>query len=473
MSPFRSILKLSIGDFVAKAAYFLSFVYVAQRLGVAGYGVLEFAIAIRTYLLLLADAGLELWAMREAAKGVDVRTLAARVIPARLVLAAIALSSTALLLFIPGAEGLRTILPLLTLPVLVQAFNLKWAFLGQERMMRVATGLVVAQLAFAACVFALVHGPADLMLMPVAFLVSELVIAGLFWRHFVRQHGVPIPFRLGNLRSMMRPALTMGATQCLGLVNYNVDSILIGVMLGASPVGWYAAAYKPVTAILAAPVTYFMGLFPVLSRYQGDPQKLRAILIRSLRFSAIFAIPVGVGGMLLAEPVILLLFGESYRAAVPPLQILSWSAALITLRGTFRHALNAAGRQRNDLNCAIAAAAINVGLNLVLIPLYGIVGAAAATLVCDICWLLLAVVFFSKHIMTLPLLAAVWRPLLAGAGMAACLIGGTLLPWMWRAAISVAAYLTILIASGEPELKLALSRQAWRPQLWRAAGGTS
>jgi O-antigen/teichoic acid export membrane protein len=253
-------------------------------------------------------------------------------------------------------------------------------------------------------------------------------------------------------------------------VNYNVDSILIGVMLGAAPVGWYAAAYKPVTAILAAPVTYFMGLFPVLSRYQGEPEKLRAILTRSLRFSAIFAIPVGVGGTLLAEPVIGLLFGESYRAAVVPLQLLSWSAALITLRGTFRHALNAAGRQRNDLSCAVAAAVINVGLNLVLIPMYGIVGAAAATLVCDICWLLLAVYFFSKHIMILPVLEALWRPVLAGLGMAACLIAGSSLPWVWKTAIAGAAYLTILIASGEPELKLALT---WRTQVPRPAGGTN
>jgi O-antigen/teichoic acid export membrane protein len=71
MNPFRNILTLSIGDFIAKAAYFLSFVYMAQKLGVANYGVLEFAIAVRTYLLLLADAGLDLWAVREAAKGVD------------------------------------------------------------------------------------------------------------------------------------------------------------------------------------------------------------------------------------------------------------------------------------------------------------------------------------------------------------------------------------------------------------------
>src|SRR6185369_1456004 len=100
---------------------------------------LEFALAIRTYLVLLADAGLELWAIREAAKGLSITSLASRVIPARLVLAVIALSSTAL---VAGNPQLRLVLFLLTLTVLIQAFNLKWALMGQERMSHVAIGLM-------------------------------------------------------------------------------------------------------------------------------------------------------------------------------------------------------------------------------------------------------------------------------------------------------------------------------------------
>ena len=297
MSPFRNILKLSIGDFAAKAAYFLAFVYMAQKLGVERYGVLEFALAVRTYLLLLADAGLELWAIREAAKGEDPLRLTSRVIPGRLALAVFALLVTGVLALTPGNPHFRRVLPLLTLTVLIQAFNLKWVFMGRERMTRVAIGLVASQLVFAACAVMLVHQPSDLILVPLAFLASELVIAVYFWRLFVRTYGRPV---LGpdwsSLRSMARPVLTLGAAQCLGLMNYNVDSILIGVMLGPGPVGWYAAAYKPITAALTVVVTYYQGLFPALSRsYHEDREKFRAILLRSLRFTAMFAIPLGVG----------------------------------------------------------------------------------------------------------------------------------------------------------------------------------
>jgi O-antigen/teichoic acid export membrane protein len=460
MSPFRNVLKLSVGDFMAKAAYFLAFVYMAQKLGVSGYGVLEFALAIRTYLLLLADAGLELWAIREAAKGVDVSMLVARILPARLVLAVFALLATGIVMLAPVEPRLRQLLPLLTLSVLVQALNLKWVFMGQERMARVALGLIVSQLVFAGCAVLLVHQPSDLILVPIAFLAAEVVMAAYFWRLFVKRHGWPrlVPDWRG-IRSMMQPVLTLGASQCLGLMSYNVDSILIGVLLGAGPVGLYAAAYKPVTAVLAAPVTYYQGLFPALSRsYKEDREKFRMVLLRSLRFTTIFAIPIGVGGTLLADPLIRLLFGPTYLAGVPALQLLSWSAVLVTLRGNFRHTLNAVGKQRLDLTCAAAAAALNIALNLALIPRFGITGAAAATLGSEIGWFALARYLFSRNVIAMPLLPAMWRPALAGAAMAACLVGDGWAPWTIRAAVALSVYGLTLVLTGEPEVKSALSK---------------
>src|ERR1041384_4273178 len=101
------------------------------------------------------------------------------------------------------------------------------------------------------------------MLVPIAFVASELAMAAYFWHLFVRLHGLPKLFpSWSGIGSIARPVLTLGASQCLGLISYNVDSILIGVMLGPGAVGWYAAAYKPITAVLAAPVTYYQGLLP-------------------------------------------------------------------------------------------------------------------------------------------------------------------------------------------------------------------
>lgn len=471
MSPFRNILKLSIGDFASKAAYFLAFVYMAQRLGVAHYGVLEFAIAVRTYLLLLADAGLEVWATCEAAKGVNVRNLAAQVIPARLFLAIIAIAATGILQLLPGDPHLRRVLPLLTLTVLAQVFNLKWALMGKEQMARVAVGLIASQLVFAGCVVLLVHSPADLFRVPIAFISSEAVLAAYFGWRFTRIYGWPHVIPDGKrIRSMIQPVLTLGASQCLGLMSYNVDLIIVGIFLGPGAAGWYAAAYKPVTAVLAFPITYYQGLFPALSRsYQEGADKFRTILLRSLSFTMVMAIPIGVGGTFLAAPLIDLLFGPTYARSVFPLQLLSWSAVLVTLRGNFRHTLNAVGKQRLDLKCAAAAAALNVAGNLVLIPLYNINGAAMATVISEAFWFVYARYLFGRYVMPLPLLRVAWRPALAGVAMAACLIFGGPIQWMVRAVLSLGCYAAVLIVLQEPELKLAYLRQRRPPQMALAA----
>src|SRR5262245_64309357 len=71
VNPFRSILRLSIGDLLAKIFSFLAFVYLARVLGVEDYGTLEFARALLVYVLVFGDLGLEFWATRQAARGAD------------------------------------------------------------------------------------------------------------------------------------------------------------------------------------------------------------------------------------------------------------------------------------------------------------------------------------------------------------------------------------------------------------------
>jgi O-antigen/teichoic acid export membrane protein len=444
-----------VGDFIAKAAYFSAFVYMAQKLGLANYGVLEFAVAIRMYLLLVADSGLELWAVREAAKGVNVHRLVASVAPCRLILAALAfLSVNGILAVIPENPNLRRILPLLGLTVFFQAFNLKWIFLGQERMLGVALGLVASQLVFAGIIFSFVSGPEDLIWVPVAFLVSEFVIVVYFWRLFIKQHGPPrMEFHFHEFRKMLSSAPTLGASHALALMNYNFDSIMVGIMLGPGPVGWYAAAYKPVTACLALPVSYFLGLFPNLSRnYAQNRKKFQSVLVRSLRLTTVVALPLGVSGTFLAEPVITFLFGTNYERSVPALQLLSWSAVLVTLRGNFRQGLNAAGKQKLDLACSSSAVLLNVILNVLLIPHYSIYGADAATVASEVLWFGLSSYFFSRHVMPLNLAAVLWRGILAASAMAITFMLTGDLFWMAQAAIASIVYIGVLVITGEPEI---------------------
>jgi O-antigen/teichoic acid export membrane protein len=454
-SPFRNIFRLSVGDAAAKTLNFLAFVWLARVLGVSPYGVLEFANSLLVYFLLMGDAGLEIWATREAARTDDLRRLAGRILPLRLLLAVLAFAILLLALpTLPAYPQVRMVLALFGLSLFAQAANLKWAFLGKEEMARVAWGLVVAQIVFALLVFGLVRSPAGLVAIPLFRLASDAALAVYFAVVFVRAHGSPAVWVMRGAGEILRPALTIGIAQALGLLNYNFDSILLGFLTTAQTVGWYSAAYKPVTMALALPLTYFTGLFPALSRAHGESaEALRALVERSLRLCSLYAVPLALGGSLLAAPIIALLFGPAYAESARVLPLLIWSAVFVVMRGSYRHALTAAGHQAVDLRCAMVSTTLNVGLNLLLIPRYGMIGAATATIVGDFAWFVLAWWLFQRKVMPLPLLPALARPLAAGAAMAAVLWFAQPLFWMARGAAALALYGIVLLLLGEPELR--------------------
>ena len=451
VNPFRRILQLSAGDFVAKALNFFTFVYLARTLGVAPFGVLEFARSIVTYALLVSDGGLELWATREVARGRPAPALVARVVAGRAVLAAGAFGSLlAIGTTLPPDPMLRSVLGLYGLALFSQALSLKWAFIGQERMTRVATGLLVAQVTFAAAVFAVVRRPEHLVWVPVAQVAGDLAMAWYFWHRFTREYGRPsLAASPRETWDALKPAAVLGASQMLGLLSFNFDAILLGFLAGSTAVGVYSAAYRPVTVVLAIPVTYFIWLFPALARaFASDARAAGALVARSLRLAAIVAPQIGVGGAFLAGPIIQFLFGPAYVASAPVLQILAWSASLVILRGTYRQAFTAAGRQRLDLACAGTATGVNVVLNVALIPTWGVLGAALATVSSELLWLTLAAFFFARRVAPLPLVAALGPPVVAAAAMAGCLALSRAVAWPLRAALGLGVYGAALALMG-------------------------
>jgi O-antigen/teichoic acid export membrane protein len=454
--PFLNIVRLCAGDLPAKALNFFAFVYLARVLGVANYGVLEFAVSILTYFQLFADGGLELWGTREAAQGRDMRELAARIVPLRFLLALGSFCALLILLpAFPDYPALKTTVALYGLTLLAQAVDLKWVFMGREKMSYVAVGLVVGQVAFAAAVFGSVRSPAMIVWVPVLRLAADLAMAAYFFRLFRAEHGgLRLSFTLSGTGSVLRAALPMGTALGLGLMMYNIDTVLLGFLMAPIMVGWYSAAYKPVTVALAVPVTYFRGLFPALSRAHTESREgFREIVDRSLRLTSAFAVPIGVGGTFLAEPIINLLFGPDYANSVRALQVLSWSAVFVVLRGTYRQALNATGKSRLDLRCAGAAAALNLGLNLLLIPRYGIIGAAAATLVSEILWLTMAAYCFYHYVTPVSLLPRLLHPVVAGAVMGSCFLLTPTLFWATRAFLGGLVYFGVILLLSRVEVQ--------------------
>ena len=98
----------------------------------------------------------------------------------------------------------------------------------------------------------------------------------------------------------------------------------------------------------------------------------------------LIAVPIGVGTVLIANKVIIIIYGDQFIGAIITLQILIWSCVLIFARGPFERLLESTNQQLSVTKIYILGAIFNVILNLIFIPQYSYIGAGIITVLTDI-----------------------------------------------------------------------------------------
>lgn len=178
-------------------------------------------------------------------------------------------------------------------------------------------------------------------------------------------------------------ALRLGPGMLVGVLCLKLDSLVVAALLPTADLGRYGAAYQPIEYLLLASAIVINVLFTVLARAWavGDRVAFRRIYARGtdVLLAVTLAVPVVlVGG---APWVVELAFGPSYAASAQPLRWLSVALVLMTINAWQSVVLLATGFQRITLAYNLAALAVSVPVDVILIRSTGIDGAAVAALV--------------------------------------------------------------------------------------------
>jgi O-antigen/teichoic acid export membrane protein len=236
---------------------------------------------------------------------------------------------------------------------------------------------------------------------------------------------------------IIKEALPLGSAVIVIAVYSRIDILLLKAFTDSESVGYYGFAYRAVD--LAAPLSLmFVGsVFPLLSSHHAadDRDAFKSLFQRSQDFLTVLGITMLTLMILFARPLVDLVGGDKYGPSVMSLRILAMAFGLIWLSNLMDHSLIAVGRQKVLLWNAGLGLAVNVGANLVLIPLYGREGAAASTVLTEIAVLVPAVVVLSGYIGGIPSFWVAWR-LLPVALVAGTVVYFLNLPWFTEAAIS-------------------------------------
>ena len=201
---------------------------------------------------------------------------------------------------------------------------------------------------------------------------------------YVAQGGRPRRWRYhGALaRSLLTVSWPLILSGVFAAINLRVDQLMLGILDGPEAVGTYAAAARLSEVWYFVPTAIAASVFPAMVRAHtaGGPAYL-AWMGRLYDLLIALALPIAIGVTILSGPVIALLYGPAYAASAPILAVHIWAGPFVFMAAALSRWLIAEDRLVFSMIRHGTGAAVNVGLNLILIPRFGGLGAAYATLI--------------------------------------------------------------------------------------------
>jgi O-antigen/teichoic acid export membrane protein len=227
-------------------------------------------------------------------------------------------------------------------------------------------------------VLALVTDLHDTTIVPLLYGATELAAASCVLVAVTRRFGPVRPrIDVGAWRRALRAGRPILANNVARTAVYSFDIMLAAVLLGREAVGFYSAAYRPVMFAVSALAIFYVSFLASYSAAQTT--EAEQLFRRSVLVAAALAVPAAAMVSVGAGPAVDVLFGNEYEPAAGVLAILIWSVPVLGISGAYAGALIAADRQDRLMRNNVIGAVANVLLNLLVLPIAGIQGAAAVT----------------------------------------------------------------------------------------------
>lgn len=368
---------------------FITTPYLSRVLKPAGIGTYSYTYSIVSYFILLASLGVADYAQREIAYQQDSPHLQSRtfyeVNLIRFLLVGISLVTYYFV--VSHFSGDHLIYWYQALNIIAVMFDISWFFQGLEEFGKIVFRNFIIKLASIILIFALIHQPSDLNKY-VALLGMMNVVSGLSIWLYLPKYLVHVPRReihpFRNFSTILQMFLPQIAIQIYTVL----DKTMIGVITG-SPLenGYYEQAEKVVKMSLTVVTSLGTVMLPRIAYAYAhkDYETIKSNMMRSYRFVWFLTLPMFFGFIAVSSNFVPWFFGPGYEKVIPLMQILSGLVIAIGLSNVTGIQYLVPTGQQNKLTLSVVCGAVtNFALNALMIPRYGAIGAAVASLIAEI-----------------------------------------------------------------------------------------
>ncbi len=426
-----------------------------------GIGTYSYVNSIATYFSLFAALGLSSYGTREASR---VRDNPRKTSKLFWELSIIRLASTLLcmglylgMILVTGSD-MRLYLAA-GLVILTVGVDCTWFFQAMENFKILMMRNFVVKFISVACIFLFVNGPEDLTLYFIiqggGMLISNLVLYAQLFNMLV-----PIPPRKMRFGHHIRETLVYFIPTIATSVYTLLDRTMIGLITkDMAANGYYEQAHKIVNMLMTV-ITSLNVVVGVRTSYlfgKNKKKEIRQHIYRTFRFVYMLAFPLTVGLMACAADFVPWFYGDGYEPTIP---LMVAFAPLLFIIGTSNVLgslyLTPSGQRARSNRAIIIGAVCNFLLNLILIPLFGVYGAVAASLAGEIVISALYMSFSARFVSIAKVLGIALRYLLLSVGMfiPTYFVGHAHESTVWttllQVAVGMVTYAVLLIATRDP-----------------------
>ena len=366
--------------------------YVARALGLTASGIHSYTESMVTYFTLFGALGTSLYAVRKIASVRENEALLAHTTLEILGLKIILMLAT-LAVFIPslcvGSEY-AFLYRIHIINIVATGLDVSWFYQGVEDFKKVTIRNLLMKLLFIIALFVFVKTPEDLPIYVLSIVCSSL-LGNLLMIYYLPKYVRLKPSGPLKPFAHLKESIALFVPQIMNYVYVVLDRSLLGWMTGTDNVGIYDQAQRLVRMIAGMMQTLGYVMMARISNLSAtnDTEGVRKYIHKSIDFTLFLALPAVAGIIAVAPDFIPLFLGEEFLQVVPTLQILSVVVLTSSCNSILGVQLLIPLRRDKVYTVAmVSGAAVNVLVNLLLIPKLGVFGACAASITAEL------VVFF-------------------------------------------------------------------------------
>jgi O-antigen/teichoic acid export membrane protein len=381
---FRNFFSLTSSYVLTGIIGFLATIYLAKTLGAADFGKISFAYSFLVYFMVLANPGLDRVGIKILARDTRKIGQAGAIVSLRIILAVCAfLILAGIALVLPKDPDVKILIILYGLSLFPYALLLEWVFQGIEKMGIISISRIIDKTVYFVLVLLFIAGVGRTVYIPLFWLAGSLSASLLLLCVFFAKHGtIRLSFAPSAFKKLLLQAIPIGGSYIVIQLFFHFDIIMIGLFRADAEVGVYRAASKIIQLVLPWFNIFFVAIFPIIVRlYTESKEKIKKLFEIILKYLIIICFPIITVGTFTAEYILRFLYGAQYTGGLLVFRILLWTIAFFILSYSFMSLLLAGDRDKRLFVGMVSGTATNIVFNLLLIPFFGMNGAAAATVI--------------------------------------------------------------------------------------------